>query len=151
MQFREIRKNTTREEHIDSEYIYIYTFVTRRLPLGKIVEKVRSEESVERDEIEGRKKEKRFHRGGKSLPTSTLLTLEPMLSVQKAKIPKYRREYRKGGIVGVTKLRSRNSRDVVLTNFLWSIGQKWPPYSDWSDGQSVLIVGATRLMNETVV
>lgn len=38
----------------------------------------------EEDQMEGRKKEERFHRGGKSL--LSLLTLEPMLSVQKAKI-----------------------------------------------------------------
>lgn len=68
-----IRKNT-REEYIDSDAIYIHS----SLPLGKIVEK------EEEDQMEGRKKEERFHRGGKSL--LSLLTLEPMLSVQKAKI-----------------------------------------------------------------
>lgn len=69
-------------------YIYIYTFVTRRqiLLLGKIVEKVRSEKSVERS---NRRKEKRKTLSPRWKISSLLvplLTLEPMLSVQKAKI-----------------------------------------------------------------
>lgn len=56
-----------------------------------------------------------------------------MLSVQKAKIGRGNTErmaslFRDGSeIRGTARL---------LTNFLWSIGQKWPPDSDWNDEQS---------------
>lgn len=75
-----IRKNT-REEYIDSDAIYIYT---RHSSADTSPWKDRGRRRRRRSDLEGRKKEERFHRGGKSL--LSLLTLEPMLSVQKAKI-----------------------------------------------------------------
>lgn len=140
-----IRKNT-REEYIDSDAIYIYIY-TRHSSADTSPWKDRGRRRRRRSDLEGRKKEERFHRGGKSL--LSLLTLEPMLSVQKAKIGRNTER-----VASSVVWRGRNSRDGVsscnlLTNFLW--GPKMaPPYSDWNDGQSCFRCDAVN-ETETVV
>lgn len=115
VQFREIRKNTRQGSSISIPTIHIYTFVTRRqiLPLGKIVEKVRSEKSVERS---NRRKEKRKTLSPRWKISSLLvplLTLEPMLSVQKAKIGRGNTEMMASSVFP---WRKRNSRDGASIN-----------------------------------
>lgn len=66
VQFREIRKNTRRGNSISIPTIHIYTFVARYFLLKRSWRKL-DRKKAWKDQIEGRKKEKRFHRGGKSL------------------------------------------------------------------------------------
>lgn len=71
---------------------------------------------------------------------STCTVINPRTDALRSKGENRSGEYRKDGIVGVsvTEAKFEGRRFIVrlLTNFLWSIGQKWPPDSDWNDGQS---------------
>lgn len=88
VQFHSVKFVKIHDEGIVYRFrLYIYIYIRRQiLPLEKIVEKVRSEKSVKRS---NRRKEKRKTLSPRWKISSLLvplLTLEPMLSVQKAKI-----------------------------------------------------------------